>query len=612
MTFASPAAASNFQLNNELREKLADISWSRAQEKDMGLLVLSEEGKLKRALRGFSWQGLAPGLALVEASSSSLKKIKSQPSVIAAQENNLVRTNSWTKDPLTYRTWSLENRVKRYYAVGPYAEEGRNRKKRSIPDADIDLRKAWAVEKGSSDTKVAVIDTGVDPHHPDLQGNLWNNPGEIPDNEIDDDGNGFVDDIYGWNFYDNNDHVWDGYVHGTHVAGTIGARSNNNRAVPGINQDVSIINTKVLNDYGWGTDASIAAGVLYAIDQGARVINGSLGGPEPMPVLASIMRAHPEVLFVFAAGNEGNKMPQRGSSWPCLIQSANNICVGATNARDQLSSFSNYSKKRVHIAAPGEDILSLVPFTWGCPGDPETRCMKINFFDMYKAPFNTWTHGGTGDDWGAYTGFADIFGGEIIGLSDSLSGNYAPNANSWALSAEQTVSSPSPSCTYFGQATGHLENGEDVVRISLSTDGGATFSKVGAYTGKLTTGFEGFLEIPLKIIQERLPAAEGQTNFIIKYTLTSDGDKEYEGATILDSAIVCQGSLANAAVFSGTSMAAPHVAGVAALLFSHQPGASAIKVKRALLGGADKKKSLRGKIAGAKRLNAWGALRALG
>ncbi|MBN3923082.1 S8 family serine peptidase, partial [Nostoc sp. NMS4] len=172
-----------------------------------------------------------------------------------------------------------------------------------------DLVKApevWAKGYTGKGVVVAVVDTGVDYNHEDLKNNIWTNSKEIPGNGIDDDGNGYVDDNYGWNFADNNNNTLDDNSHGTHVSGTI-AGENNNYGVTGIAYDAKIMPVKVLDSSGSGSYSSIAKGIRYAVDNGANVINLSLGGGSSNRTLQSAIdyASSKGVIVVMAAGNDG-------------------------------------------------------------------------------------------------------------------------------------------------------------------------------------------------------------------------------------------------------------------------------------------------------------------
>ena len=159
-------------------------------------------------------------------------------------------------------------------------------------DADIDAPEAWDITTGSPSTLIAIIDTGIQiapgiggniPTHPDLEQNIWTNPDEIDGNLIDDDGNGYVDDVHGWNFVDNA--PWLIYnqfedFHGTHVAGTIAATGNNNLAMVGVNWQADLMSLKFIGPGGFGTTSAAIAAIEYATDKGAQIINASWGGGE--------------------------------------------------------------------------------------------------------------------------------------------------------------------------------------------------------------------------------------------------------------------------------------------------------------------------------------------
>lgn len=241
------------------------------------------------------------------------------------------------------------------------------------PDADIDAPEAWTNETGSSNTVVAVIDTGVDIRHEDLQGNIWTNPGEIPDNGIDDDLNGYVDDVNGWDFYNGDNTVYDpdlstsrGDEHGTHVAGTIAAVGNNGVGVTGVNWDAQIMPLKFIGPDGGFTSGAIAA-LNYAVLEGAPISNNSWGGGGSSQALKDAidtadLAGH---LFVAAAGNGGSDGAGDDNDatpfYPASYNSANIISVAATNNNDDLASFSNFGDQTVDLGAPGVRILSTLP-----------------------------------------------------------------------------------------------------------------------------------------------------------------------------------------------------------------------------------------------------------
>lgn len=207
---------------------------------------------------------------------------------------------------------------------------------------------------------VAVLDTGIDYNHEDLNNNIWINTKEIAGNGIDDDGNGYIDDFQGWNFENNNNNIFDNNGHGTHVSGTIAAE-NNDIGVTGIAYNSQIMTVKVLDENGSGSYANIANGIRYAVDNGANVINLSLGGNSGNNTLKSAIEyaGSQGVIVVMAAGNNGDSIP----SYPARYADNSGIAVGAVDKDNQLTDFSNRSgsEEIKYVTAPGQDILSTIP-----------------------------------------------------------------------------------------------------------------------------------------------------------------------------------------------------------------------------------------------------------
>ncbi len=222
-----------------------------------------------------------------------------------------------------------------------------------------DGRSAWAVQPQGGKYRhpvVAIIDSGLDWQHPDIdRRRLWRNPGEIPDNGIDDDGNGYVDDVIGWNFVEDNNLPWDQDGHGTFVAGIIGAATGNGYGIAGINPDARLMILKALGTFGRGYGSAVARAVLYAADNGADIINLSLGTHSYTPLLhMAINRARKKgIIIVVAAGNQARRT---GGHFPAGLPGV--ITVTATDRQDRRAPFSNWGS-HVDIAAPGVDVLSL-------------------------------------------------------------------------------------------------------------------------------------------------------------------------------------------------------------------------------------------------------------
>ncbi len=233
-------------------------------------------------------------------------------------------------------------------------------------DADINSPKAWEKTTGKTGTVIAVIDSGVDLDHPDLSANIWTNSGETPNNGIDDDANGYVDDYYGWDFVDDDndpnpdpdgiDNDGDGYAdygvtHGTHVAGLAAGKGNNSTGITGVCWKCKIMTIQVLSDEGWGDSAGIAEGINYAVANGADVINMSLGsyGYSTAEYNAVTNAIDQGVVVVAAVGNDTIDLDWYPNYPSCYTGV---LGVSSTDSSDYASYFSNYGSC-ADVAAPG-------------------------------------------------------------------------------------------------------------------------------------------------------------------------------------------------------------------------------------------------------------------
>lgn len=230
--------------------------------------------------------------------------------------------------------------------------------------ADISATDAWEKTTGSDDVVVAVIDTGINIDHPDLRDNIWINEDEVASNNTDDDGNGYKDDVTGWNFYDDNNKVFgdaENDSHGTHIAGTIGAEANNGQGVAGVNHDVKIMPLKFIGPESGNTSDAIEA-IHYAVENGATISNSSWGGGERSQALEDTLSyaERNDHLFVAAAGNESENADIT-PFYPASYQHDNVVSVAATDDDDDIADFSNYGANSIDLGAPGVEILSTFP-----------------------------------------------------------------------------------------------------------------------------------------------------------------------------------------------------------------------------------------------------------
>ena len=223
-------------------------------------------------------------------------------------------------------------------------------------DADIDAPEAWDLTTGSSSVIVAVLDTGVDYNHPDLAANMWTNSAEAQGQPgIDDDGNGFIDDIHGYDFVNNDGDPMDDHYHGTHVAGTIAAVANNGIGIAGVSRNARIMALKFLDSSGNGTISNAIRALNYAVVMGATISNNSYGGSssddaDPLFGEAIQNAATFGHIFVAGAGNSGTDNDVAGF-YPANFDADNIVSVAATDDNDQVASFSNYGRTSVDGAA---------------------------------------------------------------------------------------------------------------------------------------------------------------------------------------------------------------------------------------------------------------------
>lgn len=309
---------------------------------------------------GMEVKTLIPSLGIAVFKSNSEKInvafLKRNPNVEIIEPNFIYSINSeenaTPNDPELSKLWGMSN-------VGQPDSTGQIGKS----NVDINATKAWSVQTGSSDVVVAVIDTGVDYKNKDLEANMWVNQAEKNGTkDVDDDGNGYVDDIHGWNFVPgakNPADPMDDQGHGTHCSGTIGAVGNDNFGVVGVAWKTKIMALKFLGADGSGTLEAALQAIDYAVKNGARVLNNSWsGGAFSENLKLAIERSNTAgAIFVAAAGNYGtsNDLEDR---YPANYDVPNILTVAAIDNKGNLAKFSNYGKKKVHIGAPGVNIYS--------------------------------------------------------------------------------------------------------------------------------------------------------------------------------------------------------------------------------------------------------------
>jgi len=469
-------------------------------------------------------------------------------------------------------------------------------------DADIDAPEAWDSSTGSSDVVVVVFDTGVDYTHEDLSANMWVNPGETAGNGVDDDSNGYIDDVYGYDFAggnngENDPDPMDIMGHGTHVSGTIGASGDNGVGITGVNWDVKIMAIKVFRPDLGAYDSDILEAVDYVLNMKNNynvnivAINASYGGScganfqtDPMnDAIKSLGSAG--IAFVAAAGNGGDDEVGDNNDvapeCPASYDASNIIVVAATDQDDNLASFSNYGATSVDIAAPGTNILSTLP-----GGLVEGTI----FSDDVESGQGDWVASGS---WAITTEEAST---PTHAWSDSPDGNYTNNTD-----ASLTYNTDIDLSGYTGENIGlgaclkfELEEGYDYLHVEASGDSGLSWMRLGSMTGAQSAWACGGVVIPdyLKT-----------TNFRMRLRLITDDSMAYDGVYIDDIAIGVISPSNTYDYWAGTSAATPHVTGSVALMAAAFPDETVSKRISRILGGVEVLGSLTGKVATGGRLN---------
>ncbi|WP_077285868.1 S8 family serine peptidase [Cognaticolwellia aestuarii] len=321
---------------NTVRAKISDLNNDEIDDKYNNL----GKGRLAK----FKLDGISV--------KNALEKLRKNPAILYAEPDYIVSKAGVPNDARFDELWGMHNT----------GQTG------GVDDADIDAPEAWDISTGSRDVVVGVIDTGVDYNHPDLTANMWVNPGEIAGDGIDNDNNGFIDDVHGINAITNSGDPMDDNGHGTHVSGTIGATGNDGVGVAGVNHNVSIIGCKFLDGNGDGSTSDALTCIDYFVDLknnhnvDVSTLNNSWGGGGFSQTLYDAITATSDanILFVAAAGNGGYDN-DASPSYPSSYDHDSVLAVAGTNHTDAMYTSSQYGLTSVDIAAPARNVLSTVP-----------------------------------------------------------------------------------------------------------------------------------------------------------------------------------------------------------------------------------------------------------
>ncbi len=627
---AAPLASSRTALSGTRRPKEVVAKWApgvqsaqvSAAAERIGFRVVREQRKLGWSLVAPTKPGLTPQALLDSLRRGGLVQKAQLERFYTAQQGPT------PDDPLYASQWALHNTGQTGGTAG----------------ADTSAHEAWSRTTGSKDVVVAVVDTGIDWQHADLRANIWTNAKEIPGNGIDDDGDGYVDDVHGYDFGNRDATLYDpedGDQHGTHVAGIIGAAGNNATGISGVNWDVTILPVKFLVQ-GDGTDFDGAEAIRYAVDRGADVINCSWGGTEQSDILDEAIgyAAQHGVLCVTAAGNDSQNVDEM-PFYPGCIDSTAIVNVAATDANDEIAEFSNYGKA-VDLAAPGVDITSTLPYE--CAGlyvdkfpyrvmylafpaeDVGPAATRDEILARSVSKLSPMTDGVLVVDDSSPGVMGEVAGERLGTYVDALHDAGYSDVTTWSVDERGTPAAPDmtgrtvvwftgavPSLPWLGPI---LSDAERHALASFLDSGGRLLLSGGEVADDLLWWDPAWLEDYLHAgFTDFETWGFGLKGFAGTCFEGLSGEVPQRGDATSSDSIFALDKFATPVVglggygpLSGTSMAAPHVAGAAALLMAEFHDANSAEVRDRLLGTVDRRAGLTAATAFGGRLNAWAAM----
>jgi subtilisin family serine protease len=533
-----------------------------------------------------------------QAAEDAISALRADPAVAVAERDGYSALDSIPNDPAFGQLWGLRNT-----GAGIDGAIG------ALPGADVNAPLAWDRAVGSPGTVIADIDSGYRFGDSELGAVAWSNPGETPANSADDDGNGLVDDVHGYDFVGpsadspsndadpSDDNLISG-GHGIHTAGTMGAAGDNGIGITGVARNVRIMALRVCaNSAAAGNEArcptsSQVAAINYAGAEGARAANMSLGGTSFSEAVRNAIAANPGTLYVISAGNDAqdnDSVPHYPCDYDPLAEAKsavdNVLCVAATNQADELAGFSDWGATSVDLGAPGTEILSTFP-----------AIEKSLHEDFEASDFaSRWSKSGT-DNFGR--GGAGDGPLTSSGMTDSPGSAPAPVTQyDTTLTTGVAIPAGSGACTLRGMRYRDGGSGGTFYYQVLS-DGSPVF------TNSTSTPTPGSSMAPFNTVPI---LGLGGHSVKLRFGFTSGPTPTSANGIWLDELkLECYEPTSAPLAYAflqGTSMAAPHVTGAAGLLFSLEPAATVEEVRDALLAGVDSVPSLSGITATGGRLD---------
>jgi subtilisin family serine protease len=500
---------------------------------------------------------------------SMVEQLKRDPDVEDAQPNFIYHALAAPNDTNYGNLWGLAN-TGQTIAGASYATNNPG-----TAGKDISAESAWAISTDCSSVTVAVIDTGVNYNHDDLSANMWTSAA-YPN--------------HGYDFVDSDNNPMDLNGHGTHVAGTIGAVGNNATGMTGVCWTASLMAVRVLDASGSGTTSDIVQGVNFAVAQGAKVINMSLGGSSYDSAFNTALNsaASAGVVIVVAAGNDGTNNDGGSPTYPCNYTTSTLVCVAALDQSFSLASFSNYGSSSVDVGAPGTNIQS----TW----NGTTTSVTDDFTAGWTTNDATWASQNV------------MFGGNPYDILsnpaawDGSSATYANNADGRAYKTFDLTGIDSASLSYY--AVIDTQSSNDYFYTAYATTAADPFAGTGTQLDQLSGTTLGDADYFSYDLSHCLVA-----NCTVGFRLTSNASTVSYGVGIflytIDKLTLDTTSYN---IIDGTSMATPVVAGVAALVYAYNPDYTATDVVAAIKNGGAAVTALSGKSTSGKAVNALGAL----